>query len=218
MSDFSQNFSRFKISLAFGLLGFGIFNMPSLWITNARVIDPAAKRDAAGDLFVRDGLLVDSLGAADKKGARKIDARGLIACPGLVDIHVHFREPGQTHKETIGSGSLAAAAGGFTSVVCMPNTTPVVDNVGTIQFIKDAAARDAVVRIYPTGCITVGQKGEQLAPAGSLQRAPGSSPLPTMAIACKTTSSCAAPSNTQKCSTCPSWTTARTTRSPTTPS
>ena len=145
--------------------------MPSLWITNARIIDPAAKRDATGDLFVRDGLLVDSLGAADKKGAKKIDARGLVACPGLVDIHVHFREPGQTHKETIGSGSRAAAAGGFTTVVCMPNTTPVVDNVGTIQFIKDAAARDAVVRIYPTGCITVGQKGEQLAPAGSLQRA-----------------------------------------------
>src|ERR1035441_8601765 len=119
--------------------------MSSIWITNARVIDPAAKRDATGDLFVRDGLLVDSLGAADKKAAKKIDARGLVACPGLVDIHVHFREPGQTHKETIGSGSRAAAAGGFTTVVCMPNTTPVVDNVGTIQFIKDAAARDAVV-------------------------------------------------------------------------
>ncbi|HSY53376.1 MAG TPA: dihydroorotase [Opitutaceae bacterium] len=145
--------------------------MPALWITNARVIDPAAKRDAAGDLFVRDGLLVGSLGAADKKRAKKIDARGLVACPGLVDIHVHFREPGQTHKETIGSGSRAAAAGGFTTVVCMPNTTPVVDNVGTIQFIKDAVARDAVVRIYPTGCITVGQKGEQLAPTGSLKRA-----------------------------------------------
>src|ERR1035441_10369308 len=147
--------------------------MSSIWITNARVIDPAAKRDATGDLFVRDGLLVDSLGAADKKAAKKIDARGLVACPGLVDIHVHFREPGQTHKESIGSGSRAAAAGGFATVVCMPNTTPVVDNVGTIQFIKDAAARDAVVHIYPTGCITVGQKGEQLAPTGSLQPAGG---------------------------------------------
>ncbi|HTB81137.1 MAG TPA: dihydroorotase [Opitutaceae bacterium] len=145
--------------------------MPALWITHARIIDPAAKRDAAGDLFVRDGLLVDSLSAADRKRAKKIDGRGLVACPGLVDIHVHFREPGQTHKETIATGSRAAAAGGFTTVVCMPNTAPVADNAGTIQFIKDAAARAAVVRVLPTGCITVGQKGEQLAPTGSLKRA-----------------------------------------------
>ncbi|MDE3084719.1 MAG: amidohydrolase family protein, partial [Verrucomicrobiota bacterium] len=145
--------------------------MPSLWIHNARIIDPTARRDGHGDLFVRDGMLVDSLSATEKKRARKIDAGGLIACPGLVDIHVHFREPGQTHKETIASGSRAAAAGGFTTVVCMPNTSPVADNAGTIQFIKDAVARAAVVRIYPTGCITVGQKGEQLAPTGSLKRA-----------------------------------------------
>jgi len=190
--------------------------MSLIWITNARVIDPAAKRDAAGDLFVRDGLLVGSLGAADKKGAKKIDARGLVACPGLVDIHVHFREPGQTHKETIGSGSRAAAAGGFTSVVCMPNTTPVVDNVGTIQFIKDAAARDAVVRIYPTAASPRARKANNSRPPVR-SSAPASSPSPTTAIACKTTRSCAAPSNTQKCSTCRSWITVRTTRSPTTP-
>ncbi len=145
--------------------------MPALWITHARIIDPAARRDAPGDLFVRDGALVESLGAAGKKSARKIDARGLVACPGLVDIHVHLREPGQTHKETIATGSRAAAAGGFTTVVCMPNTAPVADNAGTIQFIKDMVDRDAVVRVLPTGCITVGQKGEQLAPTGSLKRA-----------------------------------------------
>jgi dihydroorotase len=145
--------------------------MPALWITNARVIDPAAKRDAAGELFVRDGVFAASLSAAEKKRSKKIDARGLVACPGLVDIHVHFREPGQTHKETIASGSRAAAAGGFTTVVCMPNTAPVADSPGTIQFINDIAARDAVVRVLPTGCITIGQKGEQLAPAGSLKRA-----------------------------------------------
>ncbi|MEY4940064.1 MAG: hypothetical protein RIQ93_1799, partial [Verrucomicrobiota bacterium] len=119
--------------------------MPTLWIKNARVIDPAAKRDAVGDLFVVDGKFVPSLPAAAKPRAKKIDARGLVACPGLVDIHVHFREPGQTHKETIGSGSRAAAAGGFTTVVCMPNTSPVADNAGTIQFMKDVIARDAVV-------------------------------------------------------------------------
>lgn len=145
--------------------------MPALWITNARVIDPASRRSGPGELFSRDGLMVPSLSPAERKRARKIDAKGWIACPGLVDIHVHFREPGQTHKETIGTGSRAAAAGGFTSVVCMPNTVPPADNAGTIQFIKDAAARDAVVKVYPTGGITVGLKGQALAPIGSLKRA-----------------------------------------------
>jgi dihydroorotase len=145
--------------------------MPSLWIKNARVIDPAAKRDAVGDLFVADGRFVPSLPATAKKRARVIDAAGLVACPGLVDVHVHFREPGQTHKETIASGSRAAAAGGFTTVVMMPNTSPVADNAGTIQYMKDAVARDAVVRVLPTGCITVGMKGQTLAPIGSLKRA-----------------------------------------------
>jgi len=145
--------------------------MPSLHISNARVIDPAAKRDAVGDVFIRDGLFVPSLSAAEKKRAKKIDAAGLVACPGLVDVHVHFREPGQTHKETIATGSRAAAAGGFTTVVCMPNTSPVADNAGTIQFIHDAVRRDAVVRVLTTGCITVGMKGEALAPIGSLKRA-----------------------------------------------
>jgi dihydroorotase len=145
--------------------------MSNLWIAKARVIDPASKRDAVGDLFVADGLFVSSLSAAAKKRARKIDGTGLIACPGLVDIHVHFREPGQTHKETIGTGSRCAAAGGFTTVVCMPNTSPPADTAGTIQFIKDAVKRDAVVKVLPTGCITVGMKGQALAPIGSLQRA-----------------------------------------------
>ncbi|MBL9200640.1 MAG: dihydroorotase [Opitutaceae bacterium] len=145
--------------------------MPTLWIKNARVIDPAAKRDAAGDVYVRDGKFVASLSAADKKRAKVIEARGLVACPGLVDIHVHFREPGQTHKESIGTGSHAAAAGGFTTVVMMPNTSPVADNAGTIQLMKDVVARDAVIRVHPTGCITVGMKGQALAPIGSLKRA-----------------------------------------------
>jgi dihydroorotase len=144
--------------------------MPSLWISNARVIDPAAQRDGKGNVFVRDGRIVRSLSAAQKKSAKKIDARGLVASPGFVDIHVHFREPGQTHKETIASGSRAAAAGGFTTVVCMPNTSPPADNAGTIQAIKDAARRDAVVKVYPTGCITAQMKGQSLAPIGSLKR------------------------------------------------
>lgn len=145
--------------------------MPALWIQNARVIDPAAKRDAVGDLFIDQGRIVAPLSAAARKRARKIDAAGLVACPGLVDIHVHFREPGQTHKETIATGSRAAAAGGFTTVVCMPNTSPPADNAGTIQFIKDAVQRDAVIKVLPTGCITAGMKGQALAPIGSLKRA-----------------------------------------------
>jgi dihydroorotase len=145
--------------------------MPALLIANARVIDPASGRDERGSVYVRDGAIVDSLPAAERRRAKKIDARGWVVCPGLVDIHVHFREPGQTHKETIGTGSRAAAAGGFTTVVCMPNTVPPADNAGTIQFIKDAVARDAAVKVLPTGCITVGQKGQALAPIGSLKRA-----------------------------------------------
>ncbi len=145
--------------------------MPSLWIRNARVIDPAARRDAVGDVFIRDGRFVESLPATERRRARQVDARGLVACPGLIDVHVHFREPGQTHKETIATGSRAAAAGGFTTVICMPNTSPVADNPGTIQLMKDVIARDAVVRVHPTGCITVGMKGQALAPIGSLRRA-----------------------------------------------
>ncbi|MEZ0216126.1 MAG: amidohydrolase family protein, partial [Rariglobus sp.] len=133
--------------------------MPSLWISNARVIDPASKRDSVGDLFIKDGKFVASLSPAEKKKAKKIDAKGLVACPGLVDIHVHFREPGQMHKETIETGSRAGAAGGFTTVVCMPNTAPVADTAGTIQQIKDSIARTACIKVYQTGCITVGMKG-----------------------------------------------------------
>jgi len=145
--------------------------MPAfLIIKNGRVIDPASKRDEVGDVFIADGKFVASLTAAQKKKARTIDARGLVVCPGLVDIHVHFREPGQTHKETILTGSQAAAAGGFTTVVCMPNTSPVADNAGTIELINNAA-RKAAVHVYPTGCITVGMKGQQLAPHGSLKKA-----------------------------------------------
>ena len=145
--------------------------MPSLHIKNARVIDPANKRDAVGDLFVQNGVIVDRLSAADKKKAKIIDGTDLVACPGLVDIHVHFREPGQTHKENIATGSHCAAAGGFTTVVCMPNTSPPASNTGTIQYTKDVIKRDAVVNVLTTGCITVDMKGEALAPIGSLAKA-----------------------------------------------
>ena len=142
-----------------------------IWITNGRIIDPASGRDASGDLFVRAGRIVGNLDDDEKTRARVIDAAGLWVCPGFVDIHVHLREPGQTHKETIRTGSQAAAAGGFTTIVCMPNTSPPADNAGTIQYIQDAIKREAVVRVLPTGCITVGMAGHSLAPTGSLKKA-----------------------------------------------
>ncbi|MEO0510670.1 MAG: dihydroorotase [Verrucomicrobiota bacterium] len=142
-----------------------------LWITGGRVIDPANQRDAIGDVFAIDGVFVDSLDQAQMTAATKFDASGLVVAPGLVDIHVHFRDPGQTHKEDIASGSRAAAAGGFTTVVCMPNTSPVCDNAGTIQRIMDKVERDSVINVYPTGCLTIGMDGEQLAPTGQLKNA-----------------------------------------------
>src|SRR5258708_3995745 len=143
-----------------------------IWITNARVIDPAANRDdARGDVFIANGKFVKKFTAEQKKRAKKIDAKGIVECPGLVDIHVHLREPGQTHKETIQTGSYAAAAGGVTTMVCMPNTSPPADNAGTIEYINAAIERGSIVRVLPTGTITVGMKGKSLEPTGSLQRA-----------------------------------------------
>lgn len=142
-----------------------------LWITGGRVVDPANGRDEVGDIFAINGVLSEALSDDQKEFARKIDATGLIVAPGLVDIHVHLRDPGQTHKESIRTGTQAAAAGGFTSIVCMPNTNPVCDNAGAIQRILDKVARDAVVNVYPTGCITLGMAGKQLAPTGQLKKA-----------------------------------------------
>ncbi|MGF1530207.1 MAG: dihydroorotase [Puniceicoccaceae bacterium] len=140
-------------------------------LQNARIIDPQPGIDRTGDLLIRDRFIVDSLTSAELESATVYDLQGKVVTPGLVDIHVHFREPGQTHKESIRSGSRAAAAGGFTSVVCMPNTSPVCDTPGTIQQILHAAERDSIIRIYPTGCLTRGMNGEEMAPIGSLARA-----------------------------------------------
>ena len=142
-----------------------------LWIKNGLIIDPANQREEQTDLFVKDGRIVHQLTEAEQSKATKYDARGLVVAPGLVDIHVHFREPGQTHKEDIASGSRAAAAGGYTSVVCMPNTSPVCDNAGTLERINSSIINDAVIHVYTTGCLTLGMKGQQLAPTGQLKQA-----------------------------------------------
>ena len=143
-----------------------------LHISGGRVIDPATERDQPdGDVYAVDGKIVADLSPSQRAKARVIDAHGCIVCPGFIDVHVHFREPGQTYKETIASGSRAAAAGGFTSVVCMPNTVPPCDNVSVIELIRSIAERKAVVNVYPTGCVTLGRLGAELAPIGSLKHA-----------------------------------------------
>ncbi|HMJ06076.1 MAG TPA: amidohydrolase family protein, partial [Chthoniobacterales bacterium] len=125
-------------------------------IRGGRMIDPVNKRDEVGDLLIADGKIVSELETAD---AEVIDARGLIVAPGLIDIHVHLREPGFSWKETIETGARAAAAGGFTTVVCMPNTSPVADSPSTIAWIKDRAAEVACVNVLPTGAISKGLAG-----------------------------------------------------------
>src|SRR5215468_5161102 len=143
--------------------------MSSTIIRNGRVIDPANKRDEIADLFIVDGEIEDvSQIRTPKSDIDEIDARGLIVAPGLIDMHVHLREPGFSHKETIESGARAAAAGGFTTIVCMPNTSPVPDNPSTIAWIKDRADAIACVNVLPTGAISKNLAGEELAPIGSL--------------------------------------------------
>ena len=148
--------------------------MNSLLLTGGRLIDPANRFDAVADLLILNGKIAAIGDAAAKQAPRDIetfDAKGLVVCPGLIDLHVHFREPGQTAKENIASGTAAAARGGFTSVVCMPNTSPAIDNAGTVALIHERAKRDGIVNVFVTGAITKGIAGEELAPIGSLKRA-----------------------------------------------
>lgn len=140
--------------------------MNAMTITGGRVIDPANGIDAVGDVFVCNGRFV----AEASPDAETIDATGLVVAPGLIDLHVHLREPGQSAKETIESGTRAAAAGGFTSVVCMPNTQPAADSPATIAWINERVRQTACVNVFPTGAITKELAGEDLAPIGSMAR------------------------------------------------
>lgn len=133
-----------------------------LLIKNGRVIDPASGTDDTLDILIERGKIVDIKTKIDGDGPKIIDASRLVVAPGFIDIHTHLREPGQEDKETIHTGSLAAAKGGFTSIACMPNTTPVNDNRGIIEYILSEAKKSAVVNIFPIGAVTKGQKGEEL--------------------------------------------------------
>src|SRR3989441_5114252 len=149
--------------------------MKTTLLTNGHIIDPANGIDRVGDIYFSGGKIARlDFDASLRKHPHDldvIDASGLIVCPGLIDIHVHLREPGQRAKETIATGTAAAARGGFTSVVCMPNTSPEIDNSGTVALIHERAAREGVVNVFVTGAITKGLAGEELAPIGSLKRA-----------------------------------------------
>jgi dihydroorotase len=148
--------------------------MNALLLVGGHLIDPANRLDAIADLLVVDGRIAAVGPEAAKTGApevARLEVRDLIVCPGLIDSHVHLREPGQSAKESISTGTAAAAQGGFTSVVCMPNTTPAVDSPGTVVLIQERAAREGSVNVFVTGTITRGLAGEELAPIGSLKQA-----------------------------------------------
>jgi dihydroorotase len=142
-----------------------------LLLRGGRVVDPGLGLDAARDVMVVDGTVEAVAARLPTKGATVVDVRGLVVCPGFIDVHVHLREPGREDKETIATGTRAAAAGGFTAVCAMPNTSPVNDNAGITRAILEKARAEGAVRVYPIGAITRGQKGEELAEFGDLREA-----------------------------------------------
>jgi dihydroorotase len=145
--------------------------MSKLLLRNGRVLDPASRRDEVGDVLLTDGLISAVGKDLDKTGAEVFDATGLVIAPGFIDMHVHLREPGFEHAETIETGARAAAAGGFTSVCCMPNTKPVNDSATVTNYILERARRLAIVNVFPIGAITRGSEGEELAAIGSMKAA-----------------------------------------------
>jgi len=138
-------------------------------IKNGRVIDPASRFDGVADVLIENGV-IRGVGPG-LSGDEVFDASGLIVAPGFIDMHVHLREPGFEHAETIESGSRAAAAGGFTSICPMPNTSPVNDNATVTSYIIEKARKHAVVNVFPIGAITKGSAGEELASIGSMKQA-----------------------------------------------
>ena len=131
-------------------------------IKNGRLIDPLSKRDEVVDIAIEDGKIKE-IGKIEKNEnfQQIINAKGFIVAPGLIDVHVHFRDPGFTHKEDILSGAKSAARGGFSTVVCMANTKPVVDNVETLKYINEKA-KDAVINVLQVGSITKGFAGKEI--------------------------------------------------------
>ena len=139
----------------------------AILIQGARIIDPSRGLDVVGDLLIQEGRIV-SVGErvaveAVPEHCQIVPAASLVACPGFIDLHCHLREPGFEYKETIATGTLAAARGGFTSLCCMPNTEPPIDNAAVVDYIQRRASSEGVVRVFPIGCVTKGRKGKELA-------------------------------------------------------
>jgi dihydroorotase len=145
--------------------------MAKLLIRNGRVIDPASGLDRVADVLVEDAAIAAVGENLEASGADRFDAGGMVVAPGFIDMHVHLREPGFEHAETIETGARAAAAGGFTSICPMPNTAPVNDNPTVTSYIIERAARFAVVNVFPIGAITKNSAGEELAAIGSMKNA-----------------------------------------------
>jgi dihydroorotase len=142
-------------------------------LKGGRVVDPANGRDGAFDVLIEDGRILRVARDLPVDGAEVFEVeRGWIVAPGLIDVHVHLREPGQEHKETVATGTASAVAGGFTAVACMPNTDPVNDHAGITQFILKKAAEARLARVYPIGAVSIGSRGDQLAELGE-QKAAG---------------------------------------------
>src|SRR4051794_28675790 len=142
-------------------------------LKGGRLVDPVNGRDGAFDVLI-DGDRIARVGRdiPVDAGVEAVDIpSGFVVCPGLIDIHVHLREPGQEHKETIATGTAAAVAGGFTAVACMPNTIPVIDNAGVAEYVLKKAAEANLARVYPIGAVSRGQNGEQLADIAELKQA-----------------------------------------------
>jgi len=148
--------------------------MKSLLIQGGKIIDPSQGIEAIGNLLISEGK-ISWRGKGEETPPRTdydiLNAKGLVVCPGFIDLHCHLRQPGDEEKETIATGTAAAARGGFTTVCCMPNTNPPLDNQATIEFIKSKAASEGIVRVLPIGCVSKGRQGEELAEMGELASA-----------------------------------------------
>lgn len=140
----------------------------NILVQGGRVVDPASGTDEIRDIYISDGMITDSEGF---QADHVIDATGLTVMPGLIDAHCHLREPGFEYREDIVSGTRSAAKGGFTTVACMPNTSPVVDNTAVVEFIVNKSRDQAYCRVLPIGAATKGQKGQELAEIGLMAEA-----------------------------------------------
>jgi len=142
----------------------------ALLIRGGRVIDPSQDIDKTAGLLIKEGKIIWlGEGTPLEEDYAVMDADGLIVCPGFVDLHCHLRQPGHEDKETIATGTRAAARGGFTTLCCMPNTSPPLDNGETLNYVRTVAAREGVVRVWPIGCVTVGRQGEELADLNEME-------------------------------------------------